>query len=237
MERLQRERRVADPRVPVVPVALAAGRFRQRRGERGHGRARRHEREALDRQGRTLQHGAPRMIDRARTVEPASPELHRGGDPGFSLVDGGGGREPLGPRQCAVRAFARGQDVPCPDPPCLDPQGHVGREPHRDAGPGGVGGMPVVPDEIPLRLGASVVEHRLADEFDLDLPLQASDGSHQRVIGIFIGRGPRVRRDDVLARPGPQSSGHRAPPPIHPPCARWSRGRSCRVRRPARWGR
>ena len=147
------------------------------------------------------------MVDRARPIEPSSPELHRGGDPGFGLIDGGGGREILGPRQRAVRTFARGQDVPRPDPSRLDAEGHVGGEPYRDARPGSVGGMAVVPNEVPLRLGTAVVEHRLADELDLDLALQTSDRSYERVIGVFISRGPGVRRDDVLARPGPHRQG------------------------------
>ena len=57
VERLQGERGVADPRVAVVPVALPARRFGERRGERRDGRARGHVRESLDRQGRTLEHG------------------------------------------------------------------------------------------------------------------------------------------------------------------------------------
>ena len=51
VQRLQRERGIAQPRVPVVPVPFAAGCLRQRGGEGGNRRARGHVGEALDRQG------------------------------------------------------------------------------------------------------------------------------------------------------------------------------------------
>ena len=54
VERLEREGRVAHPRVAVVPVPLAARRLRQRRREGGHRRAGRHVGQALDREGRAL---------------------------------------------------------------------------------------------------------------------------------------------------------------------------------------
>ena len=50
VQRLQGERGVAHPGVAVVPVALAAGRLGQRCRGRGDRRARRHVRQALDRE-------------------------------------------------------------------------------------------------------------------------------------------------------------------------------------------
>ena len=59
VQRLQREGRVPDPGEAVVPVALTAGRLRQRRGERGDRGAGGHVGEALDRQRRALDRPAP----------------------------------------------------------------------------------------------------------------------------------------------------------------------------------
>ena len=74
VQRLQREGRVAHPRVAVVPVALAARRLRQRRRQRGDGRAGRHVRQALDRERRALDRVAEAVVGDARAAEPGAPE-------------------------------------------------------------------------------------------------------------------------------------------------------------------
>src|SRR5206468_1397005 len=75
----ERERRVADPGIAVVPVPLAAGRLRQRGGRRGdHGTCRRI-REALQRQSRALQEMPPRMVREAPARQPVLPVM-RGPD-------------------------------------------------------------------------------------------------------------------------------------------------------------
>ncbi len=67
VQRLERERRVADPGVAVVPVALPARRLGQRRGQRRDRRAGRHVREPLDRERRALdQRHAARDRESAR---------------------------------------------------------------------------------------------------------------------------------------------------------------------------
>ena len=71
VERLERERRVAHPRVAVVPVALAARRLGQRGRERGDRRSGRHVREALDRERGALDRVAPEMVRDARPSQPA----------------------------------------------------------------------------------------------------------------------------------------------------------------------
>ena len=71
MQRLQGEGRIADPGEAVVPVALAAGRLRQRGRGGGDGRARRHVCEALDRERRALDRVAPAVVGQA-SAAPAS---------------------------------------------------------------------------------------------------------------------------------------------------------------------
>ena len=62
VEAPEHEGRVADPRVAVVPVALAAGRLGQRRGRRRDHRAGRRVGQPLERQRAALQVGAPRVV-------------------------------------------------------------------------------------------------------------------------------------------------------------------------------
>ena len=45
---------------------------------------------------------------------------------------------------------------------------------------------------------AAVVEDRLADELDLDAPVEALDGAHEQVVGVVVGGRAGVRRDLVL---------------------------------------
>ena len=75
VEAPERERRVADPRVAVVPVALAAGRLGQRRGGGGDDRAGRRVREALERERAALEVGAPRVVGELAAVEPVLPVM------------------------------------------------------------------------------------------------------------------------------------------------------------------
>ena len=72
VQRLQRERRVPDPREAVVPVALPAGRLGERGRGRRHGRAGRHVGEALDRERRALDRVAPAVVG-----EPGRPSQRR----------------------------------------------------------------------------------------------------------------------------------------------------------------
>ena len=72
-QRVERERGVADPRVAVVPVALAAELLGQRRGRRGHERAGRRVGEQLERQRRAVHHLAPAAaVARLRRASGAS---------------------------------------------------------------------------------------------------------------------------------------------------------------------
>ena len=81
VQRLEREGRVAHPRVAVVPVALAARRLGQRRRERRDRRAGRHVGQALDRERRALDRVAPAVVGDARPAEPGAPEADGRRDP------------------------------------------------------------------------------------------------------------------------------------------------------------
>ena len=87
VQRLQREGRVAQPGVAVVPVALTAGRLRQRGRERRHRGAGRHVRQALDRQRRALDRIAPAVVGDAGAAQPAAPEAGGRGQALVGLID------------------------------------------------------------------------------------------------------------------------------------------------------
>ncbi len=70
----ERERRVADPRVPVVPVALPARGLGQRRGGGGDQRAGGGVGQPLQRQRRPLQVDAPRVVGELALRDPVAPE-------------------------------------------------------------------------------------------------------------------------------------------------------------------
>jgi hypothetical protein len=118
------------------------------------------------------------VVGDARAVEPVTPEAVRRSDPRFCLVRVFRGGELLGPGECAVRAFSDSEHVPAADAVSLDAEGEIGAKTDRLPGAGRVGRMPVLADQGPLCRGAAVVERRLADELDLDLPVDAFDGAH-----------------------------------------------------------
>ena len=133
VQRLQRERGVAHPRVAVVPVALAARRLRQRGRRGGDGRAGGHVGEALDRQRRALDRLAPAVVGEARPVEPLAPERRRRDDRGVGLVDVGRRRQLLRPGQRAVRPLALAQHVAGTRAVALDADRQVGLQADRRA--------------------------------------------------------------------------------------------------------
>ena len=97
VQRLQREGRVADPRVAVVPVALAPGRLGQRRGQRGDRRPGGHVGQALDGQRRALDRRHPLVVGQAGAGEPGAPEAGGLRQPPVGVLEVGRGGEPLGP--------------------------------------------------------------------------------------------------------------------------------------------
>ena len=169
VERLQRERRVAHPGVAVVPVALAARRLRERRGERRHRRPGRHVRQSLDRQRRALDRVAPAVVGDARPSEPRPPEARRRREP--LPRPRRRRRVPRAARPTRARSTPRSpglEDVPCPHAVALDAEREVRLEADRLSGTRRVGRVPAAVDQRPRRRLAAVAEHGLADELDLD---------------------------------------------------------------------
>ena len=199
MQCLEREGRVAYPRVAVVPVAVAPGGLGQRGGKSRHGRPRGHVREALDRQGGALEGVPVGMVDGPRPRQPGPPEARGRGQGFVGLVDVARCGQAGGPRQRAVHVVAGSEDVSGPNPATLDAERHVGVQPDRLVRACGVGDVTAPVRERPRRLGAAVIEHRLADDLDLDLTVDACSRPHQGVCGVIVRGRPGVRRDLVLA--------------------------------------
>ena len=231
VECLEGEGRVAHPRVAVVPVALASRRLGQRRGEGGDRCPGRHVGQALDRQCRPLERLAVGVVGDPRPRQPGPPEAGRGGQAGVGLVDVAGGGEAAGPRQCAVDLVAGLQDVASPDAAALDAERHVGLQPDGLTPPRWRRRCDGFRPRGSTRRRAAVVEHRFADDLDLDLTVDAVRRPNQHVVGIVVGGRPRVRRDLVLAlvRPHGQRVADDDPTALRVP--RRGRGCWCRARR------
>ena len=198
VQRLQGEGRVAHPGVAVVPVALAARRLGQRRGQRGHRRAGGHVGQALDRQRGALDRRHPLVVGKPGAGEPRAPEAGRLRQPRVGVVEVGRRGEALGPRQRAVELVALGEQVARAHRVALDAERHVRAQPDRLLGPAGVGDVAVVAHERPLARDAAVVEDGLAHELDLDVAVDAAHRADEQVLGVVVGRRPGVRRDGVL---------------------------------------
>ena len=98
-------------------------------------------------------------------------------------------------------------------------------------------GSPGTGLQVPGR--AAVVEHRLAEQLDLDRAVEALDRAHEHVVGVVVGRRARVRgrRARLALAPRADRSARRARPPSRSRSARSSRARWCPARsggRPAR---
>ena len=102
----QHERRVPQPAVAVVPVALAAGRLGQRGRRRGDHRSGRSVGQPLERERGPLQVDLPGMIREATAADPLVPVRSRLGEPGLRLL-AGRGRRVLAPAESAERAAGR----------------------------------------------------------------------------------------------------------------------------------
>ena len=212
MQRLQRERRVADPRVAVVPVALAARRLGQRRGEGRHRRPGRHVGEALD--GQRGAHGAARASDdRARVRGPAttarsassrpaarSPPRRPPATPGSRPRTAS--RTPARPPAASARARARSPSIPS--------DMSVRRRTVTPA-PLASAACRSSSDERPLRRrrGRSRTPARTRASTST-VPAMHSSMRTSSVVGVVVDRGSRVRRHRVLARArGPSTSASR----------------------------
>ena len=197
MQRLERERRVADPGVAVVPVALAARRLRERRRERRDGRAGRHVGEALDRRAPSAASGRASGDRGSRAAQPRAPEARRGAIRASASSASAGARAPrprrgrstpCRPAASAWRARTRVPSISSArsdvEPECL--RRRRWRQRH--------GRLAL--DQRPRRRRAPVVERGLADELDLDLASRhstvrtsrwsASSSAGGRVCGVMV---------------------------------------------------
>ena len=151
VQRLQRERRVADPGVAVVPVALAARRLGQRGRQRRDGRAGGHVRQALDRQRGALDRRAPPWSGRRARASQRAPEARRRVQPRVGLVEVG--RRARAPRPTRARSTARSPSASvCRARTRLPSIPSAMSVPQADRLPGAgrVGDVAVVADERPL---------------------------------------------------------------------------------------
>ena len=204
MQAPERERSVAHPAVAVVPVAFAARRLRQRGRRRRDERAGGHEREPLEHQRRALQVLAPRVIGIVPFGQPAAPELTRSLDAFSRLLHVARPAQRLRPRHRAVALLALAHRVPSMHAVALDAQADVAVQAHDPLAVGDVLREPAFGpelDRLPLRGRRTVVEHRLAHELDLHLPLDAFHQAHDQMIGVEVRGRARVRRALLVVVP------------------------------------
>ena len=194
----QGEGRVADPRVAVIPVALTARGFWERGRERCHGRAGRHVGQPLDGQGGALDGVAPAVVGNARLPEPVTPEVRRRCKSRRGVVDVDGHDEAFGPGERAERLVTLLEQVPRPHAVAFDAEAQVGLESNRLPRARRFGSVTAAVDQRPSRLCTAVIESGLANQLDLDAAIEALDRAHQHVVGVVVGRRPRVRCDLVL---------------------------------------
>ena len=103
----EREGRVPDPGVAVVPVALPAGRLGQRGGQRGDHRPGRLVGQPLERQRRALQGPAPGVVRERPPLQPAAPQVDGALRPGRRRRRRRGAAQLLAPRKAARSSAPR----------------------------------------------------------------------------------------------------------------------------------
>ena len=192
----QRERRIADPRVAVIPVTFALRGFRQRRGARRQERPGRRVRQPLQRQRTALQVRPPRVIREVADVDPLPPAF--AGRP--HLVDGlivRLGRGMLRKAQCDKDVVALFQPRAGPRLAALKPDAQVRGQPQSRVrvrvmvGPSN--GFPIAAGRVlPVRAGPVVIERRFAIHHQLDGAADAAHGSQDCVFGVPVHRYPTM---------------------------------------------
>ena len=214
----QRECRVANPGVAVVPVAFAARRLRQRRGAGRQQRAGGRIGQPLQCERAALQIFAPRVIGEVADVDPLSPALGR-------LPHLVGGllialrRRVMGPTQRHEHVVALVHPGACPRLTAFQTDVQIRGHPQRRvvvrllAGTGD--GLAVrVARVLPGGAFAVVVERRLAAHHQLDGAAHAAHGAQQDVLGIPVHRSAAMRPRpplDVVPFPHHQGVAHDQP--------------------------
>src|SRR5439155_3548805 len=215
----QHEGAVADPRVAVVPVALAADGLRQRCGRRRKKRAGRAVREALERQRAALEVALPRVFGEVAPVDPLAPEIRGALDALERFLDCGR-RRVLVPVLLARRvARARPHHGHVGLLTLAEDLGRVGSRPFETdpqvgdqldrhlVGASARDGLVVaLPGVLPPGGLLAVVEDRLAVDADLDVADHAARGAEEDVLGLVVGWRTAVGTLPPLAViPGPDA--------------------------------
>ena len=234
----QRERRVAHPAVPVVPVPFPAGRLGERGRGRGQQRAGGRVRQALQRERAALQDAAPRMIGERSVVQPPAPEV-RGPTHARGRVLVRQRRLVVRPRQRDEVAIAFLHLADRQRRSSLQPQAHAGRQPEGGVVRASASDRLAVPRArvLPLGVGAPVVEHGLAVHLHVDGAVDAAELPQQ----ARVRRRRRSADADTSVAVDRRSTAPRsarpAPPANRCSYATWSPGcssRGCSVAPPAR---
>ena len=200
VQRLEHETGVADPRVPVVPVALAAGRLGQRRGAGGHDRARGCVAERLQRQRAALDERPVRVVGDRRPRQPVAPVLLGAGELRHRLVLGGG--TVALPRQRQPRGFALLERRAPVGAGAEDAEAHAPGQVEREV-PGAHGGPLVAAVDVgPLTAVDAVVELRDAVGLYLDPAAGAGRDPEQRALRHRVSGHPAVAVPAFVGRGG-----------------------------------
>ena len=217
----QRERRVAHPAVPVVPVPFPARCLGERRGGCRQQRAGGRVRQALQRERAALKDAAPRVIGERSVVQPSAPEI-RGPAHARGCVLVRARRVVIRPRQRDEVAIALLHLVKRQRRTSFEPQAHAGRQSQ-----GGVvltsagDGLPVSGTRVlPYRVGPAIAEHGLAVHLDVHPSVHASELAHQHVFGHDVGRRPAIGPLTLVVAPRPddQRIAHHEPTGARVPC-------------------
>ena len=235
----QRERRVADPRVAVVPVPLAPRRLGQRGGRRRHQGAGGRVGEALERERAPLQVDPPGVVGELSVVQPFAPVLLGAPHPvGGVLV--GLRRLVVGPRQrdeplvavahrrVRVRALA------------LEPHPKVARQAQRHVARRDPRERVAVPLGLvlPGRVRPRVVGRGLAVHLELDVAVHAPDRfGAGRVRPRDRPAAARTRPAVACRRTRDRRGARPGSPAIRSASATSSPGRASRARSAGRRGR
>src|SRR5512133_3230953 len=174
----EHERRVAQPAVAVVPVALAAGRLGQRGRRRGDHRSGRRIGQGLERERGPLQVDLPWMIGKAAAVDPLVPVGPRYRKPRLGVIIGRR-RRAVAPSEGAERLLAGAQSSLGARLAALKPEPQIGAQPQRRLNPLRLAdGVAVTVAYVPpASIAAAVVERRLAVELEIDEAVEAAEGA------------------------------------------------------------
>ena len=156
------------------------------------------------------------MVGDPRPVEPVPPERHRRLDAPERVIDVVRRRQSFGPRERTEDAITHAERAPGADPPGFDTERHVRVEAECLRRPGCIGRVCGSVEQGPAGRNVAVLEHRLTDEVDLHLAVDALRRADEDVLGVVVRRGSSVRCDGI--GPAGRSDGQGVP---HDHPTRW----------------